>query len=69
MSDTTPTKTPRGWLTLYAVSFLVMLVAGALLGVAARDFLDNTGILYLSTGLSVLAIVLAVVALAAPRRR
>ena len=54
---------------LYAVAFVIMLVAGALLGVAARDFLDNTAILYLSTGLSVLAIVLAVVALVAPRRR
>ncbi len=69
MSDATPTKTPRGWLTLYAVAFVVMLAAGGLLGVAARDFLDNTGILWLSTGLSALAIVLAVVALIAPRRR
>ena len=68
MTDPASPK-PRGWLTLYAAAFVVMLVAGALLGIAARDFLKNTGVLWLSTGLSALAIVLAVVALVAPRRR
>ena len=68
MSGTAPTKTPRGRLAVYAAAFVVMLVAGALLGVAAREFLGNTGILWLSAGLSALAIVLAVVALIVPRR-
>jgi hypothetical protein len=69
VSVTAPRKTPRGWLTLYAVAFVVMLVAGGLLGIAAREFLQNTWVLWLSTGLSALAIVLALVSLVAPRRR
>ena len=40
-----------------------MVVAGVLLAIAAREFLDNTTLLWLSTGLSLGAIVLAVVAL------
>jgi hypothetical protein len=62
-------KTQRGWLTLYAVAFATMLVAGALLGIAARGFLTNTGLLVLSSGLSALAIVLSIVAIVVPRRR
>ena len=67
MSDA-PTKTPRGWTTLYAVAFVVMLVAGLLLAIAARGFLDNLTLLWLSAGLSLGAIVLAVLALVLPRR-
>lgn len=62
-------KKQRGWLTVYAVAFVTMLVAGALLGIAARGFLTNTGLLLLSTGLSALAIVLSIVAVVVPRRR
>lgn len=67
MSDA-PAKTPRGWTTLYAVAFVVMLVAGLLLAIAARGFLDNLTLLWLSAGLSLGAIVLAVLALVMPRR-
>ncbi|HEY5860018.1 MAG: hypothetical protein WBM72_15260 [Actinomycetota bacterium] len=67
MSDA-PAKTPRGWTTLYAVAFVVMLVAGLLLAIAARGFLDNLTLLWLSAGLSLGAIVLAVLALVLPRR-
>ena len=63
-----PAKTPRGWTTLYAVAFVVMLVAGLLLAIAARGFLDNLTLLWLSAGLSLGAIVLAVLALVLPRR-
>ena len=49
MSDA-PAKTPRGWTTLYAVAFVVMLVAGLLLAIAARGFLDNLTLLWLSAG-------------------
>jgi hypothetical protein len=63
-----PAKTPRGWTTLYAVAFVVMLVAGLLLAIAARGFLDNLTLLWLSAGLSLGAIVLAVLALVIPRR-
>ena len=67
MSDA-PAKTPRGWTTLYAVAFVAMLVAGLLLAIAARGFLDNLTLLWLSAGLSLGAIVLAVLALVLPRR-
>ena len=67
MSDA-PAKTPRGWTTLYAVAFAVMLVAGLLLAIAARGFLDNLTLLWVSAGLSLGAIVLAVLALVLPRR-
>ena len=67
MSDA-PAKTPRGWTTMYAVAFVVMLVAGLLLAIAARGFLDNLTLLWLSAGLSLGAIVLAVLALVLPRR-
>jgi len=63
-----PDKTPRGWTTLYAVAFVVMLVGGLLLAIAARGFLDNLTLLWLSAGLSLSAIVLAVLALVLPRR-
>ena len=72
MSDSAAETAPiaqRGWLTLYAVAFVTMLVAGALLGIAARGFLTNTGLLLLSSGLSALAIVLSIVAVVVPRRR
>ena len=67
MSDA-PAKTPRGWTTLYAVAFVVMLIAGLLLAIAARGFLDNLTLLWVSAGLSLGAIVLAVLALVLPRR-
>jgi len=63
-----PAKTPRGWTTLYAVAFVVMVVAGLLLAIAARGFLDNLTLLWVSAGLSLGAIVLAVLALVLPRR-
>jgi hypothetical protein len=64
-----PKGTARGWLTVYAAAFVVMISAGLLLGIAAREFLQNTAVLWFSTGLSGLAIVLAIVAVAVPRRR
>ncbi len=64
-----PARTPhRGWLTLYAAAFVMMLVAGALLGIAALDFLAETGLLLVSSATSGLAIVLAIGAVVVPRR-
>ncbi len=63
-----PAGTPRGWTTLYVAAFVSMLVAGALLAVAARGFLDRLELLWISAGLSLVAIVLAVLALVLPRR-
>jgi hypothetical protein len=63
-----PAKAPRGWTTLYAAAFVVMLVAGLLLAIAVQGFLDNLTLLWLSAGLSLGAIALAVMALVLPRR-
>jgi hypothetical protein len=53
---------------VYAVAFAVMLIAGLLLGLAARDFLRNDGLLWASVALSAGAIVLAVISVVVPRR-
>ena len=58
----------RGSVALFAVAFVVMLAAGALLGLAAREFLRETGLLWASIALSVCAVLLAVLAVALPRR-
>lgn len=60
---------PRGSMSLYAAAFLAVLAAGALLGLAAREFLREAGLLWASIGLSALALVLAALSLALPRRR
>ena len=64
MSDTTS----RGSMALFAVAFVVMLAAGVLLGLAAREFLRETALLWASIALSVSAVVLAVLAAVLPRR-
>lgn len=64
MSDTTS----RGSLALFAVAFVVMLAAGVLLGLAAREFLRETALLWASIALSGGAVVLAVLAVVLPRR-
>jgi hypothetical protein len=67
-ADETPRR-PRGWASLYAVAFLLMLAAGATLILAIRGFLESTGPLWLSIGLSGAAIVVSVVSVLLPRRR
>jgi hypothetical protein len=47
-------------LGLYALAFGLMLAAGAALAVAAGGFLENTQLLWISVGLSIGAIVVAV---------
>lgn len=64
MSDTTS----RGSMALFAVAFVVMLAAGVLLGLAAREFLRETALLWASIALSGGAVVLAVLAVVLPRR-
>lgn len=56
-------------MSLYAAAFVAVLAAGALLGLAAREFLREAGLLWASIGLSALALVLAALSLALPRRR
>ncbi len=59
---------PRGWLSLYFLSFALVLAAGAALGASAIGFLASTKLLWLSIGLSAGAIVLAIAGTALPRR-
>jgi hypothetical protein len=56
-------------MTLYGAAFVVMLVAGGSLAIAARGFLRHPGLLWLSAGLSLVAIGLAVLSVVLPRRR
>ncbi len=58
----------RGSMAVYAVAFVLMLAAGALLGLAAREFLRETSMLWASIVLSGSAVVLSVLSLVLPRR-
>jgi hypothetical protein len=64
-----PTKRPRGWVSLYAAAFVLMLVAGLLIAVAGRSFLESTTPLVVSAVCSGVAIVLAALSVLLPRRR
>jgi zinc transporter ZupT len=59
----------HGWLSLYALAFGLVIVAGALVVVAARDFLATLTSLWISMALSAGAIVVSVLAVVLPRRR
>lgn len=62
------TKTRRGWVSLYAGAFAVMLGAGVALAAASLGNLRSIGLLRVSAVLSVLAIALALASLFLPRR-
>ena len=68
MSETPEPSSPRGSMAVYGVAFVVMLAAGLLLGLAARELLRENGLLWASIALSAGAVVLAVVSLVLPRR-
>ena len=68
MSAPDVTEQRRGWTSLYAASFVVLLIAGATLTVATLGSLNSLRLLRLSAGLSIVAIVLAVVSVVLPRR-
>ncbi len=59
---------PAGSMAVYAVAFVMMLAAGALLGLAAREFLRETSMLWASIVLSASAVVLSVLSVVLPRR-
>ena len=59
---------PIGSVGLYAVAFGLLVAAGAALGTSAIGFLESTKLLWVSTGLSVLAIAMAVLAVVLSRR-
>jgi hypothetical protein len=62
-------RRPRGWVSLFAASFVLMIGAGVVLVLAARDFLRSLTPLWISVGLSTAAILVAVASLVLPRRR
>ena len=67
--DAAPQKRQRGWFTLYAVAFAMLLGAAGCAAFAARDFLSNLTVLRISAVLSAGAIVLAALSLVLPRKR
>ncbi len=67
LADEEPAGTQRGWISLYAVAFVLLLVAGAMLVIASLGSLKSTSLLWFSAGFSVAAITVAVASLVAPR--
>ncbi len=59
----------RGWVSLYAIAFTLMLAAGLAIAVAGRSFLESTTPLVVSIALSGVAIVLAILSVVLPRTR
>jgi len=59
----------RGWVSLYAVAFALLLVAGAVFAFATLGQLESLRLLRVSALLSIGAIVAAVVSVVLPGRR
>jgi drug/metabolite transporter (DMT)-like permease len=67
--DDAPAVRPRrGSVSLYAVAFALMGVAGIILVVASLGSLNSIGLLWISAGFSAAAVVAAVASAAVPRR-
>jgi len=64
-----PERRQRGSFAFYIVAFVLMLVAGLSLVMSAKGLLESTRLLWVSSGFSAAAIVVAVVGLVVPRRR
>ncbi len=62
-------KTRRGWVSLYALAFALLLVAGLLFVVASLGHLESLRLLRVSALVSGAAIALAIASVALPRRR
>jgi len=63
-----PPTSGRGWMSLFVAAFVTMLIAAGTLVVAAKGFLASSGLLWLSAGLSALAIALALASVLLRRR-
>jgi len=74
MADRDPPQTVdahrarQGWVGLYAAAFVLMLLAGAILMIAALGSLSSIRLLWASAAFSVAAMVAAVAGVVAPRR-
>lgn len=62
------TEPRRGWTSLYALSFGLLLAAGVALTVATLGSLNSLRLLRVSAGLSIATIVVVVVSVVLPRR-
>lgn len=58
----------RGWVSVYAMAFLLLLGAGVAIAASAEGLLESTRLLWVSTALSGLAIVVAIASVVLPRR-
>jgi hypothetical protein len=58
----------KGWVSLYAVAFALMLVAAVALMASSLGSLRSIGLLWISSALSLLSAGLAVVSVLVPRR-
>ncbi len=58
----------KGWVSLYAVAFALMLVAAIALMASSLGSLRSIGLLWISSALSLLAAGLAVASVLVPRR-
>jgi hypothetical protein len=66
-SDPMP-RPPRGWVSLYALSFLLLVGAGVAFAASASGLLASSRLQWTSTALSALAIVVAIASVVLPRR-
>lgn len=66
--DAPAIRSRRGWVSLYAVAFALMAVAGIILVIASLGSLKSIGLLWVSAGFSAAAVVAAVASVAVPRR-
>lgn len=57
-----------GWVSVYAMAFLLLVGAGVAIAASAAGLLESTRLLWASTALSGLAIVVAIVSVVLPRR-
>jgi hypothetical protein len=59
----------RGWITVYAVAFVLMAAAAIALVASSLGSLRSIGLLWFSSALSLAAIVTAIASVLVPRRR
>jgi hypothetical protein len=62
-------KRKRGWVSLYAIAFVLMAVAGGLFVASFLGRLESIRLLWASAWVSVAAIVVATASVLVPRRR
>lgn len=67
-ADTPAVKKQRGWISLYAVAFGLLMVATLIFAVTTIGSLQSTRLLWLSAGFSIAASLVAVASVLVPRR-